>query len=73
MQSYNNNFSDMSLTELNLVLNKIKQNHDQIKNDIVSNYDDYIELKTKIDQNLDLLKKTENDYVKIIEEITKRT
>ena len=73
MQSYNNNFSDMSLTELNIVLNKIKQNHDQIKNDIVSNYDDYIELKTKIDQNLDLLKKTENDYVKIIEEITKRT
>ncbi|MFW5847403.1 MAG: hypothetical protein ACOCVF_00590 [bacterium] len=72
MDLSNKNINEMSLTELNLLIQKIKNKHDGLKEIIVKDVDIYDKLEKKINDNIKQLKELEDNYIKIIDELTSR-
>lgn len=72
MDLSNNKYEKMSLTELNLVLKKIKDKHDKVKEEIIRDVDTYDRLEKTINDKIKTLKEVEDNYIKIVDELTNR-
>lgn len=72
MELSNKKYSEMSLTELNLLIKKIKDKHENLKEQIINDVDIYDRLEKKINEKVKNLKEIENSYIKIIDELTNR-
>jgi len=72
MDLFNKNYSELSLTELNVLLNKVKTNHDTLKETVLGLISEYEKIEKKINLKFKEIKELEDSYVKIINEITNR-
>lgn len=66
------NLNELTLTELLVTGNKLKKDHDDLKIEIINDSVLIEELNEKLNAKLKSLDNIEQQYIKIIEEITKR-
>lgn len=64
--------SGLTNTELYHQIIKLKQEHEKLKNSVVSTTKKIDELVVEVNNNLNNLKSIENNYIKYIDEYNKR-
>lgn len=72
MELFNKNIAELSNTEINLLIIKIKEEHEATKNRIIASTLEMESIEKKINADLELLEKYENKYIQIVNELINR-
>lgn len=72
MELYNKKLTDLTLIELNNLINRTTEVHNQIKANIDTFLDEYDNLETNIKKEVESLKKVEKQYVELVTELNNR-
>ncbi len=63
---------DLTLIELNYLINKTKENHDSVKVDIDILLDEYDLIEKGINKKVEELKEVEKKYIELVTELNNR-
>lgn len=66
------NLDDMTPIELNVLINKNKEKHDNLKNEIILLLGDINKIEEQINYKIDSLVESEDYYIKLMEALMKK-